>query len=402
MKNILYIHHSPTFGGASRSILEAIKSLPENEIKPYFICAKGSASTQFKTISNDVVTAKGITVFDHGMYGHYRGKRWLILFRELLFLLPTILAFVKAKIRWWNVIFSVIHVNEVSLLPSAFLAKLFFNVPIVLHCRALQETKQGRFRRWLLTKFLGKFIDCVIAIDDDCYRSLPFKEKACVIHNGFAMQPIDINEVLKARQQNEKFIVGFVGNMMPLKGIYEYVDAANEFHQRNIHDVVFRVIGPRYDGKYSFIDYVFDVTGFRELASKKVANRVDELQLSNLEFTGFQMDISKHYQEMDVLCFPSHVDAVGRPVFEAGFFHVPSIVAVIDPTNDTFVPMQTGIQIAEKNSSELFEAILKLKDNPELCYKYGRGAYDLSHKHYDIKKNAINLLQVYEDLANKS
>lgn len=400
MKPILYIHHSPVFGGASRSILEAIKAFPKDSVDPYFICAKGTSSEQFENISTNVITSKGISVFDHSMYSHYRGKRWLVLLREFTFLFPTLFVFLKAKYLWKNIDFSAIHINEISLLPSVFLAKIIFNKPIVLHCRSLQEKVRGKKRRKFFSWAITKYVDRIVAIDDDCYRSLPLKDKACVIHNGFSTKPIDIDEVLKARQQNGTFIVGFVGNMMPLKGIHEYISAANDFHRQNIDNVIFRVIGPRYDGTHSLIDYIFDVTGFRELASKKIESRVEELQLANLEFTGFQMDISKYYKEMDVLCFPSYLDAVGRPVFEAGFFHVPSIVAVTEPTKDTFVPMKTGIQIPEKDSKALFDAILKLKDNPELCHQLGKGAYDLSHQYYDIKKNAVKLLHVYEELES--
>lgn len=399
MKSVLYIHHSPVFGGASRSLLEVIKSMPSSSVNPYFICAKGSASEQFEKISEDIVTVTGISVFDHSMYSHYRGKRWLVLLRELFFIFPTLIAFIKAKYLWNNVKFSAVHINEISLLPSVSLAKLFFNVPIIVHCRSIQEKTVGKKRRKFFRWFLSKYVDRIVAIDDDCYRSLPLKDRAIVIHNGFTMPKIDVNDILNKRKENPNFIVGFVGNMMPLKGIYEYIEAASLFHQQGIENIIFRVIGPCYDGKHTLIERIFDITGFRELASKKVAIKVEELKLSNLEFTGFQMDISRYYREMDVLCFPSHLDAVGRPIFEAGFFHVPSIVAVTNPTEDTFIPMETGIQIQEKNAKALFEAVLTLSTNSELCHKLGHGAYELSHKHYDIKKNAIKLLQVYDELS---
>ena len=39
-------------------------------------------------------------------------------------------------------------------------------------------------------------------------------------------------------------------------------------------------------------------------------------------------NIAQAYARMDVICFPSHYDAPGRPIFEAAFLKVPSIAAV--------------------------------------------------------------------------
>ena len=63
---------------------------------------------------------------------------------------------------------------------------------------------------------------------------------------------------------------------------------------------------------------------------------------------------------MDVLCFPSHYDAPGRPIFEAAFFGVPSIVAVRNPRPDTLVDGETGLAIRPHDADELAEAITRL------------------------------------------
>ena len=38
-----------------------------------------------------------------------------------------------------------------------------------------------------------------------------------------------------------------------------------------------------------------------------------------IHFLGHTPDIQRIYERIDVLCFPSHFDAPGRPVFEAAF-----------------------------------------------------------------------------------
>jgi glycosyltransferase involved in cell wall biosynthesis len=77
------------------------------------------------------------------------------------------------------------------------------------------------------------------------------------------------------------------------------------------------------------------------------------------------------------VCFPSHFDAPGRPVFEAAFFGVPSIAAVTQPMGDTIVDGVTGLAVRPREPRQLAEAILSLYANPERRAELGRNAAQL-------------------------
>ena len=83
------------------------------------------------------------------------------------------------------------------------------------------------------------------------------------------------------------------------------------------------------------------------------------------------MDISAVYSGMDVLCFPSHLNAAGRPVFEAAFFRKPCILAIENPQSDTMIDYVTGICIPEKEPLELFNAIKYFCDHPAEITRMG-------------------------------
>jgi glycosyltransferase involved in cell wall biosynthesis len=98
---------------------------------------------------------------------------------------------------------------------------------------------------------------------------------------------------------------------------------------------------------------------------------------------------------MDVLCFPSHYDAPGRPIFEAAFFGVPSIVAVRKPRADTLVDGVTGIAFAPGDAVALADAIERLARDRGLAARMGQAAREMAERTFDVTANASALLAVY-------
>ncbi|CAM2951469.1 glycosyltransferase family 4 protein [Vibrio mytili] len=395
-KNILYIHHSPVFGGASRSLLEMIKAFPSHEVEPYFICTKGSASEQFITVSNKICSTFGISCFDHTRFGHYTGRRWFILLREILFIFPTLFVFAKAFFKWRKIKFTAIHVNDLVLLPAVLISKFLFKAPIVLHSRCLFENKKGVFRLWLIKKIVDKNVDVIVAIDSDCHKDIKdfFCSKSIVIHNGLCVYDNKITD----EKSDDDFIVGFVGNMLPSKGIYELAGAAVKLKELGHDDIVFLIVGPKVNNNVSLRSKALDYFGFRELTSEKIDKVITDNNLDNIVFSGFCTDIEEQYKKMSVLAFPSRLNAVGRPVFEAAYYRVPSIVAVDNPTYDTFIPDVTGLQIKQNDINDLVEKILKLKNDHEFLQELGEGAFSMTEKFYNINNNAKKMLSVYDNL----
>ena len=79
---VLYICGIGPFGGASRSLYEAVKAMPKESVEAYFIGVHGSALPFYKEVATDMFATTGLTGFDNSRYSYYRGIRWLVLLRE--------------------------------------------------------------------------------------------------------------------------------------------------------------------------------------------------------------------------------------------------------------------------------------------------------------------------------
>jgi glycosyltransferase involved in cell wall biosynthesis len=93
------------------------------------------------------------------------------------------------------------------------------------------------------------------------------------------------------------------------------------------------------------------------------------------------------------------LDACGRPVFEAAFSRVPSIVAVSDPKPDTIIDGETGICIPPRDPKALADAVEYFCTQPSEVERMGEAAYRLAMENFDIAANASKMLAIYRHLV---
>ena len=112
--------------------------------------------------------------------------------------------------------------------------------------------------------------------------------------------------------------------------------------------------------------------------------------------------IFKGLAAIDVLCFPSHYDAPGRPIFEAAFLGIPSIVAVKEPCSDTLIDGKTGLAVLPQDSIGLSIAIKALEKNRDWCKQLGHSAQALAQQNFNVHNNAKLLMEVYQSCIKDS
>ena len=89
-----------------------------------------------------------------------------------LFLFPF--SYFHFKIK--NKKFSVVHLNEISLILIGVLAKLVFSCPTILHVRTVQNNERN-LRSRLISYLINQFIDEIICIDKTVLNSLKVYKK---------------------------------------------------------------------------------------------------------------------------------------------------------------------------------------------------------------------------------
>jgi len=398
--SVLYIHHCGIFGGASKSLFEMICAFPKGTVNPFVITQRGSTAEYFRKNSIQVLETKGLSQFDNSQYSYYRGLRWLIFFLRELFYVPfTVFSIFKAKRLWPSI--DIIHINDITNIPSVIFSKLIFNKPIIVHVRCVQRNCLKSYRNRIITNILLKYCQEIIAIDETVRSSLSSKLSVKVIHNGFTVDAAMINNNKNLHNnfhKDKKLIIGYVGNLFRLKGIYEFLEALRICKFKGIN-VKFLIVGYKPPKSKSFKRLILKKLKFLQDSDEDVLKLIEEFNLKNdINFMSFTHRTSQFYKQMDVICFPSHLNAVGRPVFEAAFFKVPSIVAIENPIEDTIIHAQTGLCVEPKNPVALADAIQYFYQHPDEITRMGELAYELALKNFDNNKNAKNLLEVYRNL----
>ena len=193
-----------------------------------------------------------------------------------------------------------------------------------------------------------------------------------------------------------------VSNFQRYKGILEYIDAANICINEKKLDIDFCIYGASYQDGSSIKDLILNMLGFRESLEQIIKDKIFRYQLiDKLTLQGYVFSPNEIYNNIDLLIFPSYLNAVGRPVFEAAFYRVPSIVAVKNAFSDTIVNNETGVCIDEKNPKAIAEAIEALYSDNKFLLSLGEKSYDLANTLYSSEKNANTFYALYKDLVEK-
>lgn len=385
--NVLFLHPAAAFGGASKSLIELYRLLHAGGVRGTVLTPVGAVCQSFEKAGMRVRPVKGLSQFDNTRYGYYRKVRWLILLREFL-LLPFALA---GLWRLRREPFDLIHINEITLLPLGVIAKRLLRVPMVVHVRSLQRKPGSGMRTSWLNGLLRRYADAVVAIDHTVALTLEATLPLSIIHNGLEVtdQPVD------RHAEGEPVKVGFLGVLIPLKGIFELVEAMRILKARGVA-IECLVAGENARQISGFKAWVLRKFGFARDVRAELEEliRRDELE-DQIKLLGFVSDVRELYPQLDILCFPSHLNAAGRPVFEAAFYSVPSVVAVTHPMPDALLHEVTGLAVPIPDPMLIADALQRLAEEPEFRRKLGRQAQIWAEENFAIDVNAAHILDLY-------
>jgi glycosyltransferase involved in cell wall biosynthesis len=400
---VLYVDAVGPFGGASRSLFEAVQALTAGPVRAYFVMQQGSAQDFYGKVAQDVIAVRGLTRLDNTRFSHYRGVRWLVPLREIFHFPYTLVALWRAKQRWGQV--DLIHVNEVIDIIPGLIAKALFNAPMVVHVRSLQWTNRRALRTRWVNHHLKSSAAAVIAINENTRASLPDDLHVEVIQNSFTPkkashpEPALLAQLKALRPASLK--VGFVGNLHASKGLFELLEAMHILRSEG-HDVECLVVGSVTIPDRGLKAWMLSRAGLAQNIEAEVQSKVVSYGIADsFHLLGHTNDIQTVYERLDVIAFPSYYDAPGRPVFEAAFSGVPSIVCVDKPRPDTLIPRQTGLSVPPKDPAALALAILHFANDRGEVRRMGLNARALAVENFVPATNARRLLAVYERVLGR-
>jgi glycosyltransferase involved in cell wall biosynthesis len=115
---------------------------------------------------------------------------------------------------------------------------------------------------------------------------------------------------------------------------------------------------------------------------------------------GFIKDINNFYKKIDILCFPSSLNSLGRQIFEAGMHGIPSIVCLKKNYADSFINKKTGLSFKRQGDLKKLENIIEyFYLNRKQILAMGNKAKKLIKKNHSIKDNLKKLENIYLEAA---
>ena len=391
---MLYLHPFAAYGGATKSLAEMVAALPAGSVQGIALAPPGVAARALGAAGLEVLPVRGLAQWDDTRFGHYRGARWLILLRELTYWPGTWLALRRAARRGP---FDLIHCNEITALLVGVLAKRRLRAPLLVQVRSLQRgSAGGHISAWLL-RLLHNHADAVVAIDEAVRRTLPADLPVQIVHNG-----MQVPAQMPQRVAGAPFCVAIIGVLHRSKGVYEIVAAMRLLRERGV-EVRLLVVGEnvrRVSGLRGWLlrslDFARDVRG--ELEAYVTQHGLQQ----QVEFTGFVADIRTVYGRIDAVCFPSHLDAPGRPVFEAALFGLPTLVAMRNPTDDVVVPGRTGLCIDVPTPDAIADAIETLATDRAQAQRMGEEARRMALARFQSHISAAKMLDIYRRVCGRA
>jgi glycosyltransferase involved in cell wall biosynthesis len=350
-----------------------------------------------------MISVRGMTRFDNSRASHYRGVRYLVLGREIVYLPFTIVGLLLAKKRWKHV--DLIHVNEITEIIPGLLAKFLFKAPLIVHVRSMMWSNERSLRVKWLRAMLKRHADALVAIDENVKESIGPELPVTVIHNSFDSENMpDVGVNTPPRDihiPDGTFVVGFVGNLHLSKGVFELLQAARIVRDLGC-DVHYLMVGSSQRNDSGLLWSMLNFLGLAQEQQTAFMKMMNALNMQDrFHFAGHTSNVARYIKAMDVLAFPSHFDACGRPVFEAAFYARPSIAAVSRPKADTLQHGVTGLAIAAPDPRMLADAIIEMASQPERTRAMGEAAKLLAQKHFLPSIAAQQLGNLYSQITGK-
>lgn len=177
-------------------------------------------------------------------------------------------------------------------------------------------------------------------------------------------------------------IVGFVGRMVPQKGLPALIDIAAKLSA---------------DGSEAIVVALGDGPLLEESR-----DRVRSLGLENVRFTGATMSVAGWMKRFDVLAVTSSWEPFGIVSLEAMAAGTPVVAFAIDGVPEAIIDGETGFLVGATDIPGFVQKLREITEDEELRRALGANGRRRVADGFDIRTVANNLEAVYEAVAEDS
>lgn len=178
-------------------------------------------------------------------------------------------------------------------------------------------------------------------------------------------------------------IFGYVGRIQRDKGINELLSAFKEIYRKD-NNAFLILVGP--------IDTENPILEDNYNWAKACPNVI---------FTGYVSDIYRWMGAFDILVHPTYREGFGMVLQEAAAMKTPIITTDIMGPGEFINDEKTGILVNAKDSEDLKNAMIKMKEHKELRLEFAEKCYDYTKENFERSVMVKRILDDRKNLAEK-
>lgn len=358
--NILYLNNSMNLGGVTKCILKLCKELKDSN-KLVIASNGGELIPEFEKM--DIKHYKLKTISSINIY-------------NLIFNIIEIIEIVKKE----NI--DIIHSHHRLTTLMSKIASFFVKVKVI-HTQHLCIKN-----KFYLTRLALNNIN-TITVSNGAKEILKRKcdldeRKIITIYNTIELEASNKKVDSKLLDLKEKgfFIIAQVSRIVDYKGIYDFVDIA-ENTVKNNKNIRFILIG---EGKDS------------EDLSRYIKKRDLEEYVYML---GKKENVLEHFKYIDLGLLCSYIEGLPLSPLEAFSQYIPVVATNIAGTNEEIINGVNGYLVEEKNIEEFTKRINEIYSDKELYNSLKIGAYRTFNNNFTVEKYILSHLRLYEQVVKQ-
>jgi len=234
-----------------------------------------------------------------------------------------------------------------------------------------------------MDRIIYPLFDAVVPLSPDIYDNLKKGSKKSknlkLILNGVDLTEIYSQKIvtpeLQKFKEDKKFIIGYIGQLIPRKGLDILLKAVSGISEFKWHMVV---VG---EGEQR-----------SELERLSRCLKIDE----KITYFGYRSDRLSFMKGLDLFVLPSWLEGVPRCLLEAMSMGVPVVATDIAGCRDIIQSGETGLLFQPGNSDELKKAILNVATRRIPIEDIKAAACKFVEKNYSAKRMAKEYQNLYK------
>jgi len=238
----------------------------------------------------------------------------------------------------------------------------------------------------MLCRCIFPFFDAVVPLSDQLYRSLQrlpgMNGKLHLIRNGVDISEIDavreVNGEITSWKEKGAFVIGYVGRLIPSKGLDVLLNAVAHLDSVNWR---LAVVG---DGEQR--------SELESLASKLGVDK-------RVQFFGFREDRILFLQGFNLFVLPSRTEGTPRCLMEAMAARLPVVVTDIPGCRTLVTNNRTGLLFPLDRAEKLANAIKKVAFESSLGKSLANNGRELIGRSFSAARMARDYEKLYSSLC---